>query len=160
MENLNSLSNSNLTNNALVGVLINGTVVYNILLEEPEFSISGLSIIHQMRTDLNSFVGKIFESQSYDGIDFISNQNVKFSSYLSESNQNIETFSNISNFIQKQQNKYFFNYFYIIDYANKLLIVKIPDTDLVALDYTNKEDVSKFRNSINEIIKPIPERDF
>lgn len=131
--------------NSIVGISINNRVFYNVLIEEPEFSNTGLAIIEYLKTNKNKFISEIIKSQSYLEIDYIYDDVVVFGELLDNSNENSDTLDNII----LNHNK--LDYMYIYDYTSDLLLVKTPTTDPEALDYNSVEDVREFKNQNKDI---------
>lgn len=136
---------------ALVGVDLGQDIVYNIIQSEGEFKNSGLSIINWLNHNPNKFVSKIFQSQSYDSIEYIFNNEIKFGSYFDYNNKNIDTFKNIYKLIRDNND---YEYFYIYDFHKDVLIIKTPFSNLYVLDYKEPESLYEFiKLSQKEIIK-------
>jgi uncharacterized protein involved in tellurium resistance len=80
-------------------------------------------------------------SQHYNNIEYIFDDNFKFGEYIGIDNENVDTFSNIIMLCTE-----LYEYMYIYDFINEKLLVQSPEQELIALDYTNSEDVRKFLN--------------
>lgn len=141
---------------AFVGVSLSSKIIYNVLENEIEFKLSGISIINQLNKNPNEFMGKVIESQNYDSIKFIYDNNIIFGDFFNYNNENIETFDNVYTLMQESKD---YEYFYIYDNEQKVLIVKTPYTDIIALDYKNIFDVQNFCKNIDgkEILIETPE---
>jgi hypothetical protein len=131
---------------ALIGVIFDSKVIFNVLEEDTEFLNSGLSIINHIKNDKNRFVAKIIESQSYDSIRVIYDDKFVFGDFYDLNNENREDFVSIMNLIRENAD---YKYFYFLELETSTLIVKIPEINIMyALDYNNSEDVRKLINLI------------
>lgn len=131
---------------ALIGVAFGNRVIFNIVDRDPDFIHTGLSVIQQLKNNKNEFIAKLIESQSYNSIKHIFDDEVKFGDYYDKHNENIESYSEIMRLIQEENS---YEYFYIVDMESDTLIIKIPLNPLVALDYTHSNEVRDFINNIN-----------
>jgi len=130
---------------AFVGVAFSNQVIYNIVDKDGEFEYTGLSIIQYLKNKKNEFISKIILSQSYDGIKFIFDDEMKFNDFYDHSNTNIESFQSVYSLMNEINS---IDYFYIYDVNEDVLIVKTPDTEMaLGVDYHNNEDVRNFRNT-------------
>jgi len=130
---------------AFVGVAFSNQVIYNIVDKDGEFEYTGLSIIQYLKNKKNEFISKIILSQSYDGIKFIFDDEIKFNDFYDHSNTNIESFQSVYSLMNEINS---IDYFYIYDVNEDVLIVKTPDTEMaLGVDYHNNEDVRNFRNT-------------
>ena len=75
-------------NPALVGVIFGNKVIYNILENDTDFLNTGLSIIHHLKRDKNKYIADIIESQSYNSIKYIFDDEIRFGSVLDLQNEN------------------------------------------------------------------------
>lgn len=121
---------------ALVGVLLGSKVVYNIVGNDGEFNQTGRSVISLLNNHNNYFISKIVMSQSYESIKYIFDDNIVFGEMLEHNNKNIDTMDTIL--------KYDTEFVYIYDIENDLLLIKLPERELIALDYKNSKDVRNF----------------
>lgn len=127
---------------AVVGVLIDRTVIYNIIERETEFIHTGLSIINYLKHDKNKFVSDIINSQSYESIKYVFDDRMLFNNILDAENTNIERYNAIQENLKNE-----FNVIYIYDYLNDLLITT-HDKKYIAIDYKNQSDVRNFINKL------------
>lgn len=129
------------TSPALVGVLIQNTLIYNVIDDEGEFESTGLSIINFLKNNRNTFVSKIFESQSYNGIKYIMDDCMVFNEFYDCKMQNLENFLMMRNLILNE-----FEFVYIYDMSNDLLLIN--DNGFLALDYNDNLTVRKYINKL------------
>lgn len=130
-----------LNNSALVGVLFGSHLVYNVLDFDTSFQLTGLSIIHYLKTNKNKFISEIILSQSYNGIKYIMDDKIVFNDFYHNNEQNIENFNRFSKKILSD-----FEDVYIYDVVNDLLLIK-DNNELLALEYNNSIDVRNYLNS-------------
>lgn len=130
-----------LNNPALVGVLFGSHLIYNILDFDTSFQLTGLSIIHFLKTNKNKFISEIILSQSYNGIKYIMDDKILFNDFYNGNEQNLENFNKFSKKILND-----FEDIYIYDVLNDLLLLK-DNNELLALDYTNSRDVRQYLTS-------------
>lgn len=128
-------------NSALVGILFGNKVIFNMVDNDGDFNQTGKSIITFLKTNNNKFVSLIIESQSYNGIKYIFDDKMIFKEFDDSNNKNIENLDSLYNIIERGEE---ISYLYIYDFFNDILLIKIPDMDLIALDYKNSEDVRSF----------------
>lgn len=125
---------------AVVGILIDSKVIYNIVEFDTEFSQTGRSIINFLKHNNNLFVSKIFESQSYNGIKHIFDDSMIFGDFDSSSTRNTDSYDSFNKLIYTNS----YDTYYIYDYNNDILLLKVKDSDLFALDYKSNQDVREF----------------
>lgn len=130
-----------LNNSALVGVLFGSHLVYNVLDFDTSFQLTGLSIIHYLKTNKNKFISEIILSQSYNGIKYIMDDKIVFNDFYNNNEQNLENFNRFSKKILSD-----FEDIYIYDVVNDLLLIK-DNNELLALEYNNSIDVRNYLNS-------------
>ena len=131
---------------AFIGVAFNSKVIFSVLEHDVDFLKSGLSIIQHLKHDKNKFIARIIESQSYDSIKYIFDDEIIFSEFYDITNENSEPFTDVMNLVNNE-NEY--HYFYIYDYDSDTLIIKIPDIpSVILIDY---KDTSQVRDLINTI---------
>lgn len=130
-----------LNNSALVGVLFGSHLVYNVLDFDTSFQLTGLSIIHFLKSNKNKFISEIILSQSYNGIKYIMDDKIVFNDFYNNNEQNIENFNRFSKKILSD-----FEDIYIYDVVNDLLLIK-DNNELLALEYNNSIDVRNYLNS-------------
>lgn len=130
-----------LNNSALVGVLFGSHLVYNVLDFDTSFQLTGLSIIHYLKTNKNKFISEIILSQSYNGIKYIMDDKIVFNDFYNNNEQNLENFNKFSKKILSD-----FEDVYIYDVVNDLLLIK-DNNELLALEYNNSIDVRNYLNS-------------
>lgn len=128
-------------NSALVGILFGNKVIFNMVDNDGDFNQTGKSIITFLKTNNNKFVSLIIESQSYNGIKYIFDDKMIFKEFDDSNNKNIENLDSLYNIIERGEE---ISYLYIYDFFNDILLIKIPDMNLIALDYKNSEDVRSF----------------
>ena len=127
---------------ACVGVAFGNKVIYNIVEKDAEFINTGLSICNYLIRDRNKFVSRIIESQSYDGISIILDDEIRFNKFYDSS---FSTIDNYSTLLSLMEDNSIYEYFYIYDYVNDMLIVKTPlIKEPVALNYKSATDVRDF----------------
>lgn len=125
---------------ALVGVLYGETLIYNILDFDTCFQLTGLSIIHYLKSSKNKFISDIILSQSYNGIKYIMDDNMIYNEFYNNNDQNVYNFNRVSYKLLKE-----FQVIYIYDVNNDMLLLKDEDKFL-ALDYVNSSDVRRYLN--------------
>jgi len=126
----------------LLGVSFGNKIIYNVIMQEAEFSYSGLSIINYLKYNKNDFVANIVMSQSYNNIKLVFDDSFVFGDFYDITNTNIESFSGVYNLMKESD---VFEYFYIYDYIEDMLIIKVPELlEPVALDYKNSKDVRDY----------------
>jgi|SaaInl8_200m_RNA_FD_contig_31_1233686_length_2218_multi_7_in_0_out_0_4 hypothetical protein len=131
---------------ALVGVMIQDKVIYNTVDRDGEFFNTGMSMINFLKHDTNKFVALMFESQNYESIKAIYDDEFVFGEPLNNQNRNIDSFQEIHKLME---NDTLFDHFYILDLLNNTLIAKIPEQeDVIALDYRYANDIREFINNI------------
>lgn len=130
-----------LNNSALVGVLFGSHLVYNVLDFDTSFQLTGLSIIHFLKSNKNKFISDIILSQSYNGIKYIMDDKIVFNDFYNNNEQNLENFNRFSKKILSD-----FEDIYIYDVVNDLLLIK-DNNELLALEYNNSIDVRNYLNS-------------
>lgn len=131
---------------AFVGISFSNNVIYNIVERDGEFEHTGRSIIHFLKTDKNNFMSKLIESQSYDGIKALFDDEMKFGGNYDPTNHNIDSFQTVYNIMNEEN---VIDYYYIYDLIEDVLIVKTPDLDeSIAIDYRSSEDVRNFINKL------------
>lgn len=131
---------------AFVGISFSTHVVYNIVEREGEFEYTGLSIIQYLKRDKNKFIAKIIESQSYESIEVILDDEIVFGDHFDNSNTNMHSFADVYNIMGGKNNV---NYFYIYDMSQDVLIVKTPQlNEPIAIDYNISSDVRNFLNRL------------
>jgi hypothetical protein len=126
---------------ALVGITFGNKVIFNILTNDVQFQNTGLSVVHYLNHNKPEFMSNMILSQHYNNIEYIFDDNFKFGEYIGIDNENVDTFSNIIMLCTE-----LYEYMYIYDFINEKLLVQSPEQELIALDYTNSEDVRKFLN--------------
>lgn len=132
----------NLETSAFVGIAFSNDVIYNYVDQEGEFENTGMSIIRQLLDDKNYFMAQIMESQSYDNIKAILDDEVIFGPFYSTQNNNLDTFAEVYRLMEEDS---VFDYYYVYDVVKDVIILKTPDINKpMALDYKNKEDVDYF----------------
>jgi hypothetical protein len=135
----------NVETSAFVGVAFSSEVIYNYVQQEGEFNSTGASIIEFLREDKNKFVAKLIESQSYECIKLLFDDDMIFDKMYDKTNTNNEPFKYIYEYMEDGD---LFEYFYIYDFLNDVLIVKTPYSKPIALDYKSDEDVEYFIQSL------------
>ena len=130
---------------AFVGVVFSNKIIYNVVENEGEFEYTGMSVIQFLKNDKNKFISLLMESQSYDSIKYLFDDKMVFGDGYDKSNSNYESFEDIYHLMKNSE---IFEYFYIYDMSNDTLIVKIPESGIIGLDYKNSKDIRKFINSI------------
>lgn len=130
-----------LNNSALVGVLFGSHLVYNVLDFDTSFQLTGLSIIHFLKSNKNKFISDIILSQSYNGIKYIMDDKIVFNDFYNNNEQNLENFNRFSKKILSD-----FEDIYIYDVVNDLLLIK-DNNELLALEYNNSIDIRNYLNS-------------
>ena len=127
---------------ACVGVAFGNKVIYNIVEKDADFINTGLSICNFLLRDRNKFVAKIIESQSYDGISIILDDEIRFSKFYDSSYSTLDNYDALLILMQESS---LYEYFYIYDYVNDMIIVKTPlIKEPIALNYKNSTDVRDF----------------
>jgi len=131
---------------AFIGILFGDKVIFNVINNDADFLSTGVSIIHHLKTDKNKFVSKIIESQSYNGIKYIFDDEILFEEIYSKTNENSYSFNDIMKLIIEDN---VYEYFYILDYSSNTILIKIPEVEhLTNIDYTNSTDVRNFINKV------------
>lgn len=131
---------------AFVGVSFSNHVVYNMVETDGEFEYTGLSIINFLNNNKNKFVSDIILSQSYDGIELLLDDQMKFGNLYDTQNTNIDSFADVYSVMCEKDSV---DYYYIYDAVEDLLFIKTPELrDPMAVDYKNSADVRNFRNLI------------
>jgi len=132
--------------NAIVGVSFGSNVYYNIVENEPEFEYTGLAVISWLNHDNNRFISEMFESQSYESITRILDDELDYGVFISHDNKNTSSMQQMYSFITGGSDV---SHVYIYDVFNDVLLVKTPEMDqLTAVEYKNSADVREFRNSL------------
>lgn len=127
---------------AFVGISFSNKVIYNLVDREGEFKYTGLSVINWLTQDRNKFIAKIIESQSYECIKVLLDEEIVYGGFYSKSNVNIDSISGVYN-IMKEKNA--IRHYYIYDMVEDVIIIKTPYIDEpIALDYHIKKDVTDF----------------
>jgi len=131
---------------AFVGISFSDRVIYNLVEREGEFEYTGRSIISLLRNERNYFMSKIIESQSYQSIKVILDDEIIFGEFIDKQNMNIETFHDIYSYIHENNS---IDYYYIYDVLEDMLLIKEPNMpEIIAVDYKNSYDVREFINTI------------
>ena len=134
-------------NSAFVGIAFNQNVIYNVVERDAEFIHTGMSIINFLKNDKNKFLSDIIQSQSYESIKLIFDDNILYGEFYDKNNSNIDSFDDVYTLMIEQNN---YEYFYVYDFVNDVLIVKIPEEpEIIALNYKDSYDVRDFINRIN-----------
>lgn len=132
---------------AIIAVSFADHVVYSIVENDGEFDLTGEAVISHLRADRNRLVGDIMESQSYESVWSIDDEDVYFGGYLSSKNRNQCIFSDLYRMMYSEVG--ITEYFYIYDFIREVLLVKTPELfNPVVIDYTNEEDLEHFRHLI------------
>lgn len=144
---MTTMKNTNETKNAIVGVSFGTNVYYNIVENDPEFEYTGLAVISWLNHDNNRFIGEMFESQSYESIVRILDDDIDYGVFCgSNDNKNTTSMQQMYSFITGGSDV---SHVYIYDVFNDVLLVKTPEMDqLTAVEYKNSADVREFRNSL------------
>lgn len=131
--------------NAIVAISFADHVIYNIVEMEGEFDLTGESIISHLRYDRNGFVAEIIASQSHESIEFIDDEHVIFSDFLSSDNKNECFFSDLYRMMYSETG--LTDFFYIYDIIQDVLLIKTPEIpNPMIIDYKNDEDLDHFRH--------------
>lgn len=131
---------------AFVGVSFSNHIIYNIVEEEGEFELTGLSIINYLNSDKNKFMADIMLGQSHDCIKLLLDDHMEYGEYQDDQNTNIITFNKLYNLMSTHEE---IEYYYVFDVLENLLFVKTPELiEPIAIDYKNSQDVRNFRNKI------------
>jgi hypothetical protein len=133
---------------ALVGIAIDSKIIYNIVEQDGEFDNTGLSIINYLKTNRNGFISNIFASQSYNGIKLLLDDKMLFNGKNEHDNINIDSYGDTIEKIESNAN---FDFIYIYDLIQDLLLIKTPQNEsVIALNYNNSTDVRNFINTIKQ----------
>lgn len=131
---------------AFVGVSFSNKIIYNIIERDGEFRNTGISLINFLKTNKNLFVAKLIESQSYDSIKMLLDNDLVFGNFYDSNNSNMESFKEVYKLMNEKNS---FNHYYIFDIIEDLLIIKTPEINEVsAIDYKNSVDVNNFINKL------------
>jgi len=131
---------------AFVGVSFSNKIVYNIVERDGEFENTGISILRFLHNNKNLFLAKIFESQSYDSIKLLLDNDLIFGNFYNSNNSNMDSFTDVYKLMNEVNS---FNHYYIFDIIEDLLIIKIPELEeIAAIDYKNINDIENFINNI------------
>jgi len=130
---------------SFVGVAFSDKVIYNLVEHDPELINTGLSIIQHLKNDKNKFISKIIESQSYNNIKYIFDDEVIFNDFYDWNNENRESFYDIQVLIE-DDNAY--EYFYIYDLDSDTLLIKTPELNyLTSINYQDSKEVRDIINN-------------
>lgn len=133
---------------AIVAVTFADHVVYNILECDGEFSKAGETIIYLLQNRKNIFVADFMDSQSYDGIVEITDEEGLYcGKYISFHNSNTCLFRDI---LRMMTDGSVAENFYIYDFLRDLLLIKTPGIpNPVLIDYNNDLDIDHFKSLIS-----------
>jgi hypothetical protein len=133
---------------AFVGIAFSNDVIYNYVEDDGEFEFTGLSLIAQLKYNRNEIIADIIKSQSYDRIRAIMDDEVIFGTRGDRNNSNVAYLNELYHMMEMEDQV--FDYYYILDFNQDLLIVKTPDLiKPIALEYQNNDDVEYFLNINN-----------
>jgi len=143
---------------AIVGVCYTNRVIFNIVDNDADFFNTGLSIIHHLKSSVksrNNFISAIIESQAYDSIKDIFDDEIIFGNFYSEDNENTDSLQDILKLVNSTDSTgstdsiCTFKYMYIYDVDSDKLFIKLPELEnVVALDYKKAKEVKAFAESL------------
>ncbi len=130
---------------AFIGMSFDSKVIYNVVDMDGEFDLTGMSIIQYLKNNKNKFIAQLLQSQSYDSIKYILDDDIVFGEHYDNSSMNIDTFQKVLEIMKTDK---LYDYFYVYDLYSDLLIMKTPnEKDYIALDYKDSEVVRQYINT-------------
>jgi hypothetical protein len=127
----------------LIALFDNNKIYYTIVERDPEVQNTGISIIKRILQDRNKFIGDIYSVQSYFGIKYIDDTNIKTNEKLFGSDRNELTIEELDNFIDNEH----YRYIYVYNVEKNSLLIKEPMLDVFELSFYDKSVVEDYISS-------------
>lgn len=122
----------------------NDKLYYIIIQREPELKHTGRSIINRITADRHKFIGDFYSTQSYFMIKYIDDEYIKYDEMYKGSDRNEMTIKELDSYIVDST----YEYIYVYDVNKNSLLIKVPNQEIINLDFYNLEDVEDFLQKI------------
>ena len=131
--------------NALICIFENNNKnIFTIVERDPEVFNTGVSIIKRILKDRHKFIGDIYSVQSYFGIKYIDDDNIKVDEKLYGADRNILSLKELDEILEDES----YLYIYVYDVQNNILLIKEDDKPIYHLDFNNLLEIEEFLEKI------------
>lgn len=122
----------------------NGKLYYIIVQRDPELKYTGKSVITRIMENKHRFIGDFYSTQSHFMIKYIDDQHIKFDDMYTGADRNEMTLKELDSYLCDDTYKYI----YVYDVSKNSLLIKVPDEEIIYLDFYNREFVEDFLQNI------------
>lgn len=131
--------------NALICIFENNNKnIFTIVERDPEVINTGVSIIKRILKDRHKFIGDIYSVQSYFGIKYIDDDNIKVDEKLYGADRNILSLKELDDILEEES----YLYIYVYDVQGNILLIKEDDKPIYHLDFNNLLEIEEFLEKI------------
>ena len=131
--------------NALICIFENTNKnIFTIVERDPEVFNTGVSIIKRILKDRHKFIGDIYSVQSYFGIKYIDDDNIKVDDKLYGADRNVLSLKELDEILEDES----YLYIYVYDVQSNILLIKEDDKPIYHLDFNNLLEIEEFLEKI------------